>query len=331
MTKRIEYIDYLKGLSIIWVVWYHTIHPVFVDYSFRIPLFFFVSGIFFKSYPIREFVIKKINTLVIPFVFFYLCYYLFYIFLWFVKFKNLHDFDFGCILQIWNLHKGFENFIINPPLWFICALLNLQILLYISIKFLKKPIYILLFSLVITIVGIMYFQEVFAPFMLLRSFTYYIYYTLGYLIGKWLCNSIEKYKNSNYLKLWKIVLFILIIISCIYVTSKLNYTDAIVKHIINYTETIALIIILVYLFSVLYKYHIFKFLKFYGQNSYIVLGIHEIYHTINYIIIVNIFGEVTIVLGIIQTIITLLLLWPTIIVMNRYIPKLIGKSPLFNI
>lgn len=44
--KRIDYIDYLKGLSIIWVVWYHTVHPWFVDFSFRMPLFFLASGIF---------------------------------------------------------------------------------------------------------------------------------------------------------------------------------------------------------------------------------------------------------------------------------------------
>lgn len=78
-SKRIEYIDYLKGLSIIWVVWYHTAnHPEFVDYSFRIPLFFFISGIFFRTYTIKKFVKKKISTLVIPFILFYFILYIIY-------------------------------------------------------------------------------------------------------------------------------------------------------------------------------------------------------------------------------------------------------------
>lgn len=45
--KRIEYIDLLKGFSIILVVWFHTAHPAVIDYSFRMPLFFLASSIFF--------------------------------------------------------------------------------------------------------------------------------------------------------------------------------------------------------------------------------------------------------------------------------------------
>ena len=61
--KRIDYIDYLKGLTILWVVWYHTSHPEFVDYPPTMPMFFFLSGIFFKPYPLLEFIKKKIWVL----------------------------------------------------------------------------------------------------------------------------------------------------------------------------------------------------------------------------------------------------------------------------
>ena len=50
MKQRVEYIDALRGLCIMWVVWYHSVHPDWVGYPFRLPVLFFVSGIFFKEY-----------------------------------------------------------------------------------------------------------------------------------------------------------------------------------------------------------------------------------------------------------------------------------------
>ena len=73
--KRIEYIDLAKGVCILLVVFAH-IHPdltryswgVFFD-SFRMPLYFFLSGIFFKRYSgIQEFAIKKVNNLSFSFM-----------------------------------------------------------------------------------------------------------------------------------------------------------------------------------------------------------------------------------------------------------------------
>ena len=48
--KRIEYIDCIKGLTILWVVVYHfgpENIPEWVTIGYRMPLFFFLSGIFF--------------------------------------------------------------------------------------------------------------------------------------------------------------------------------------------------------------------------------------------------------------------------------------------
>ena len=76
-SARIEYIDMAKGFCILLVVFAH-IHPdltryawgVFFD-SFRMPLYFFLSGIFFKRYSgIGEFCLKKINNLIVPLLFF---------------------------------------------------------------------------------------------------------------------------------------------------------------------------------------------------------------------------------------------------------------------
>ena len=71
--QRIEYIDIAKGICIILVVYAH-IDTTILDYkigiffdSFRMPLYFFLSGLFFKQYSgIFEFTIKKINNLIVP-------------------------------------------------------------------------------------------------------------------------------------------------------------------------------------------------------------------------------------------------------------------------
>ena len=78
-NKRIDFVDLTKGVCIILVVMAH-IGGAFekLDYhsmiaSFRMPLYFFISGIFFKSYEgLFGFFIRKINKLIVPFLFFYL-------------------------------------------------------------------------------------------------------------------------------------------------------------------------------------------------------------------------------------------------------------------
>ena len=75
MTKRIEYIDLAKGICIMLVVLLH----VFGDMSgtvikimnlFRMPLYFVLSGLFFKQYEgFYSFLKKKTNKLLIPFLF----------------------------------------------------------------------------------------------------------------------------------------------------------------------------------------------------------------------------------------------------------------------
>ena len=76
---RIEYIDLAKGFCIIMVVVFHLSAFAEVDYpaeyylkTFRMPLYYFLSGCFFKAYGgFWDFVKRKTNKLLIPFFFFY--------------------------------------------------------------------------------------------------------------------------------------------------------------------------------------------------------------------------------------------------------------------
>lgn len=80
MKQRIQYVDLAKGFCIILVVLFHVlqhfrVQSEFVNVlsTFRIPLYFFLSGLFFKEYEgFLGFLLRKINKLFIPFCFFYI-------------------------------------------------------------------------------------------------------------------------------------------------------------------------------------------------------------------------------------------------------------------
>lgn len=73
-----DFVDLTKGVCIILVVMAH-IGGAFDQLDkhsmlscFRMPLYFFISGIFFKPYEgLSGFTVRKINKLIIPFIFFY--------------------------------------------------------------------------------------------------------------------------------------------------------------------------------------------------------------------------------------------------------------------
>ncbi len=74
-TQRIDFIDLAKGICIFLVVIGHCGAPIDIPgYEIvRMPLYFILSGLFFKTYGgIKQLTIKKINKILIPFLFFYL-------------------------------------------------------------------------------------------------------------------------------------------------------------------------------------------------------------------------------------------------------------------
>lgn len=124
LTKRIEYIDLMKGICIILVIMVHCdiTYPwekldIMIK-NFRIPLYFFLSGLFFKKYDcFEDFLIRKVNKLVIPYVFFSVVPFCFGYYIY-------NDFTFESIIPI----------IVTPynyPLWFLRCLFITYIIYYI--------------------------------------------------------------------------------------------------------------------------------------------------------------------------------------------------------
>lgn len=147
MKKRIQYIDLAKGFCIILVVAYHVnkaFHfnqfPLFWDTLsvFRMPLYFFLSGLFFKEYEgFFGFSLRKVNKLLIPFFFFYI----------------VTSFTLSNILNLFGLPvpdseslgvNGLWAFVYekfsNGPIWFLLTLFIVNIFFYVILVAVKQMI-----------------------------------------------------------------------------------------------------------------------------------------------------------------------------------------------
>ena len=157
---RIEYIDLAKGLCIILVVMFHCdiyffhkeyMFNTMIGNTFRMPLYYFLSGLFFKTYRgFFDFTLKKTNKLLIPFCFFYVC----------------TAVLIPLILQRCNINVGVKSVIgwhsfidfyyekfTNIPLWFLLSLFEANIIFYFCLICVRKCIN----SFKVTVLGLLMF------------------------------------------------------------------------------------------------------------------------------------------------------------------------------
>jgi fucose 4-O-acetylase-like acetyltransferase len=133
--QRIEFIDLAKGLCILLVVLGHIV-PVFNDsltfvFCFRMPLYFCLSGLFYKGYGgFGNFMIKKFNKIFIPFVAWYLISYAIYYLG--RALSNTSGVSIYNILDIFH-----QNDIFNIPIWFLLCLFWCNII-FAFIQFLSR-------------------------------------------------------------------------------------------------------------------------------------------------------------------------------------------------
>ena len=133
--RRIDFVDLTKGVCIILVVMAH-IGGAFDQLDkhsmlscFLMPLYFFISGIFFKPYEgLYGFIIRKTNKLIIPFIFFYVSAFLLKYIVWKIAPETFHlPVSWRELLFVFHGHDLIK---FNPPIWFLLALFNCNILFY---------------------------------------------------------------------------------------------------------------------------------------------------------------------------------------------------------
>lgn len=184
MKQRIEFIDLAKGICILLVVQIHvygdTSYDIFKDMTvFRMPLYYYLSGIFFKTYDsITFFMKKKTNRLLFPFLFFFLCstipfhyYFNFHLQHRSIDFLELFFSDYG---RLYHRYNG--------AIWFLVSLFITNMYFYIIHSIFKTHITpILVASFFCGIIG--YFidsMDLYMPLWLDTSMTALPFFAMGY-------------------------------------------------------------------------------------------------------------------------------------------------------
>lgn len=149
-SKRNDYIDVLKGIGIISVVYYHcNLWGGYIVSCFMLALFFFVSGYLYKERSFREFIVKKIKSLYLPFVVIELFYLIIRNFLFSINVYNQNSGMMPLSSAEDVIANLFHIFLFDTvdrliaPLWFLAALFGSNLLFFFIHKLIKNN-YVLL-------------------------------------------------------------------------------------------------------------------------------------------------------------------------------------------
>ena len=217
-TKRQAWVDYARGIAIILVLYRHVFEGIkyagisiqeylpieyanIMFYSFRMPLFFIVSGFFvaksLQKRGLSSFVATKARTIIYPY------------FLWgFIQislqlvFSSYVNADKEQMHYIYLLYSPRQV----GQFWYLYALFNVAVL-YVLVKILLKvPVWLnVLFGLVMYLISAYIFQHNINVWFLSDILHYYIFFA----IGDWVSFFINNAPNEKYMKSSKILMLVL--------------------------------------------------------------------------------------------------------------------------
>ncbi len=340
MTKRIEFIDIAKGICILMLLLQHA-HTYYsnVDIleqytvSFRVPLFFFVSGCFFKLYgSFKEFCIKKVNTLLIPFFFFYLVFSVALPNLLFLigyeGLRQSQSLGWHSLLNFWS---GTAHQYSNNPVWFLIALFNLSFIFYFIRVFSivnHRPILLtVILSILVGLIGVTCGEyRIHPPMHIDNAFTACPYFCFGYLLN----NETKILKKS--IRHIYICICICICVLVVYLFSPgidylgngFSYKNILQAYLSGIAGSLV-IIMLAYIIG-----HS-KVLCFYGRNTLIVLCMQmPVLQPLNLVL-----KKITPGVGYFELFLLFILAMLSMVIIikfyNKYLPFAVGKKSIFKL
>lgn len=333
-NSRIEYLDAIRGFMILWVVLFHLGErvPSWLTPDYRMPLFFLVSGYFFRLSSFRGFFKKKIKSILIPLVLYYV---LSAIFLFFkykivaqyissfeiIGLENLND-SFISFLKLFHisntsLHAPFEE--VNVSLWFLIALFNIQMLFYGLNRLITNKYIILFLCLCFHVFGsYMHSIGVNGLFYMSLSFQYLLYYSIGSILG----SSIIKYTSD--VRCYKFIVPISILLL---VVPTFKY-----ESVFYYFRFVAFSLLIYILFYSIRKSSINSFFSFMGRHTLVIFATHILVMSVLQTIVckllplynINIVSSSGLDLALIY-ILTCIICTILSVVATKYTPALVGK------
>jgi len=332
MDKHYDWIDNLKGIGIILVVFYHSMFPtdsIFREYfaSFIVPLFFFISGFLYRQKPdfgIWDYMRSRFNRLIIPYIFFNILTFLtFGVISEKVNYLTIPGVTTFFKNLTFGIYSGQPNSnIANIPTWFLPCLFFTGLFYFLIDKNISGKFFKFLTILIISV--LIYLESKYLqfrmPFSMDIALMSLFFYGLGNLFREEIINFTNKI-NYWYLLLIPLLVSITILFLNVTQMSTNNYGNYFKLLICSFSGIITFLIIS----KIIGK----TFLGFYGENSVIVLCMewikgmtYSLFIKLSFHFLPSGPGYIS---GIVQTISCLLFLIPIIFIIKRYFPFLIGN------
>ena len=284
MNKRLNFLDIAKGISIMLVVFGHIVYDqnntirIWL-YSFHMPLFFIISGCLLnltnKKRTLKEFIIKKIPSLLLPYLSFAI---INYFFLMAVAWKGNYltlQLAIDHIIYIFKLCG-------RSAIWFLPCIFISEV----SFKLINDNIsnFVIKISIIIVIFIIPFFLKAQPDTLLLvlsRSCT-----AIGFIAaGNYLFNIITKINLSSL----QLVLIFSTNILLTYINGAVDLFELKFNNPVYYTlNSIIGSLAIIFLSK---KLNENKILDYYGKNSLIVMGTHIMLISVYNVTLLKIFNS----------------------------------------
>ena len=267
--KRIEFIDLAKGICIILVVIGHCGAPINIPglEIVRMPLYFILSGLFFKDYGGGyNFFIKKTNKILIPFLFFYLVGCAGYYGIKFFAPQLLITSASG-LFDVFNNRQFF-----NGPIWFLLCLFWCNIIFcQITLRIKKETLQILLVAVLGFVGWFLGNEKIFVPMFFDVAFTALPFFAFGYYLKKseiLYPNKLDKFNIPLAITFWAIA-FILTRTTEYRLSLHYNGLEGWSTYIISITSVLAVLFLCKTIKRV-------PFVSYCGRYSIVLLCVHHL-------------------------------------------------------
>ena len=310
MRERINFIDYSKALGILFVVFGHVYCGSNIVtnwiYSFHMPLFFIISGMLLNNknsiLTLKELILRKFKSIIIPYLIFSILNCFGYYFIDKFSFITLKS---GILQSVTLFGIG--------ALWFLPALFIAETI-FITFKTISnnkkmyKIIYILFLLLIFYIIGNLH---EYINIVIKRAVVALFFISVGYCSR----NIIKKINIKNY------NLFLMMLINIIFADLNkgvdlysLEFNNIIFYVLNSITGSLAIIFMMK-------KINSSKILDFFGKNTLIIMATHQlIIEAILKSSLIKYLNDIMIIF------IILLLEYPLIKIINKYLPFMLGKK-----
>lgn len=301
--NRMKEVDLVKGVTILWVVMMHLeINPGWIDAAAQMGIFFLVSGILYRPLEPVAFLRKRIKSLLIPLLFFWILSWLFQV----LANGKIVSPDGSFNLEIFDFIDRYSYLRVNI-LWFLAALFATNLIYNTIFNKIRdeKSIWIIVASLVVYVIGsYLYAKKIEIPlFPLSETMIFQVYF----LAGVWF---FERWSRTPP---YFVLLFVLY--ALFFNSLPVPFLVKIVPY------TLLLFGAMISMFRLMKGIPIWGLIQFFGVNSIIVYLTHML-------MIHNILGEYVIANfgGWCMFLIICVLEIPLIYLFNKFLPSFIGKS-----